>query len=86
MRLLNPPTRWRVLLQDGSVVDVWADSAEGLAGPDDLRDYHFGNLMEVAEPAQVDFDVVATTPSDPQRVVVTVAQFPRSAVREVLSA
>jgi hypothetical protein len=42
------PSHWLVTLTDGRVVDVWADSVEGLAGPDDRRDYQFGNLMDIA--------------------------------------
>lgn len=82
-RQVCPPTRWDVVLLDGSVVSVWADSAEGLAGGDDSRDYRFCNLMDVPVGAQSDFDVVGTTPTNPERVIVTVAQFPRASVAEV---
>jgi hypothetical protein len=72
-------------LTDGSVVDVWVDSVEGLAGPEDQRDLSFGNLMDIAPADQDAFDVTATTPADPGRVVVTVARFPRSSVFHIAS-
>ena len=43
----GPPSQWLVTLHDGSVIEVWADSVEGLAGPEDQRDYLFGNLMDI---------------------------------------
>lgn len=82
-RQVNPPERWDIVLLDGSVVSVWADSAEGLAGEEDTRDYRFCNLMDVPVDAQGDFDILGTTPSNVERVIVTVAHFPRSAVAEV---
>jgi hypothetical protein len=74
-----------VTLLDGSVVDVYADSVTGLSGPDDTRDYVFDTLMDVSPELQVEFEVTARTPSDPQRVEVMVARFPRATVRDVSS-
>ena len=82
----GPPGHWLVTLTDGSVVDVWADSVEGLAGPQDQRDYLFGNLMYIDPADQHDFDVTARTPANPSRVVVTVARFPRLSVLGITSA
>src|SRR5690348_7110995 len=73
-------------MADGSVVDVWANSVEGLGGPEDRRDYLFGNLMDIAPAEQCAFDITATTPANPSRVIVTVARFPRSSVRHVVGA
>lgn len=81
----GPPTHWVVTLIDGSIVDVFADAVTGLSGPDDSRDYVFGSLMDVSPDLQGDFEVTARAPSDPQRVEVMVARFPRAAVREVSS-
>jgi hypothetical protein len=64
----------------GSVVDVWADAVEGLAGPDDQRDYRFCALMDIPPRDQPGFDATARTPEDAGRVEVTVARFPRSCV------
>ena len=81
--MLNTPEEWVVHLHDGSVVRVWADAAEGLAGPEDDRDYRFMNLMDVSSEDQEHFDIVGRTPSNAERVLVTVAHFPRSAVVRV---
>ena len=84
--VLGRPVNWLVTLADGSVVDVWADSVEGLSGTEDQRDYMFGNLMDIAPADQHDFDITATTPANPSRVVVAVARFPRSSVRHIIGA
>lgn len=83
--MAGPPTHWHVTLADGSAVEVWADSVEGLSGPDDSRDYLFSNLMDVAPADQHDFDVTGRMPSNANRVVVTVARFPRSSAIEIRS-
>lgn len=79
----GPPTRWTLTLQDGSVVMIWADSAEGMAGPEDTRDYTFATLMDVDVDDQADFEILGRTPTNPRRVLVAVARIPRSAVRSV---
>jgi hypothetical protein len=79
----GPPSHWLITLMDGLIVDVWADSAEGLAGPEDQRDYRFCNLMDVSPDVQEDLDVVGRAPSNPSRVIVTVARFPRGSVARV---
>lgn len=81
----GPPTRWRVVPTDGSLVYVWADCVSGLSGPEDLRDHSFETLMNIEPALQGEFEVTGRTPSDPRRVLVEVARFPREAVREVLS-
>jgi hypothetical protein len=86
VNLVSYPQHWLVTLADGSAVDVWADSAEGLSGPEDRRDYLFGNLMDIAPADQHAFDVTATTPANLDRVVVAVARFPRTSVLRVSSA
>lgn len=79
----GPPSHWLVTLADGLVVDVWADSVEGAAGPDDQRDYRFCNLMDVPPDMQQEFEVVGPAPTNPSRVIVTVARFPRSSVMHI---
>ena len=59
---------------------------EGLAGPEDRRDYVFGNLMSIDPAHQDGFDITARTPTDPDRVVVVVARFPRLSVLGIVSA
>lgn len=82
----GPPAHWIVILADDSRVDVWADTMTGLSGPEDQRDYEFGVLMDIEPALQVEFDVTARTPSNPSRVEVCVARFPRSSVKDVHSA
>lgn len=77
------PGHWLVTLADGLVVDVWADLVEGLAGPDDQRDYRFCNLMDVPPDMQEEFEVVGRTPTNPRSVIVTVARFPRTSVLRI---
>lgn len=83
MHLVNTSEHWVVELLGGSLVDVWADSAEGLAGADDERDYRFNTLMDVPIADQEWFSIVGRTRMNPERVLVTVAHFPREAVRAV---
>lgn len=85
MQLLAAPSCWVVELRDHAEVLVWADSVEGLAGPDDTRDYRFSNLMDIAPERQADFAIDGRTPTDPRKVLVTSAVFPRAAVRTVRS-
>jgi len=85
MRLACAPSLWLVTLADGAVVKVWAASVEGLAGPSDDRDYLFENLMDVDVADQGDFEINVRTLANPERVGVTVAWFPRSAVRQISS-
>ena len=80
----GPPSHWRVLLKDGSVVDVWADSLAGNSDADDGRDYEFGCLMDIDPSVQGEFEIAARTPSNPRRVVAVVARFPRASVQEIL--
>jgi len=83
MRMLNTPNKYVIHLRDGGAVTVWADAAEGLAGPEDERDYRFVNLMDVSPEDQPLFDIHGRTPTDPERVIVTVALIPRSVVSHV---
>jgi hypothetical protein len=85
MEHLGPPTHWVVVLTDGSCMDLWADSATGLSGPEDRRDYVFGCLMDIEPDLQDQFEVTARTPSNPRRVEVEVARFSRTAVLDVRS-
>jgi hypothetical protein len=85
MRHVCESVLWPVTLADGSMVQIWADSVEGLAGPDDNRDYRLCCLMDVARDSQSSFEMVGKTAPPSERVVVTVATFPRQAVRDVQS-
>jgi hypothetical protein len=54
----GPPSHWIVTLTDGHAADIWTHSVEGLAGPEDQRDYRFCNLMDVPPDEQHEFEVV----------------------------
>ena len=81
----GPPSHWKVLLVDGSAVDVWADAMTGLSGLEDERDYEFSCLMDIEPELQEQFEITARTPSNPRRVEVQVARFPRAAVTDIWS-
>ena len=85
MRHVCQPDLWLVTLTDGSLVQVWADSVEGLAGSEDRRDYRFCCLMDVERASQFRLDVVGETVPPSERVIVTVAKFPRGSVKAVSS-
>src|SRR5271170_6707536 len=85
MRLTDPRARWVLTLNDGSEVEIWAHSVDGLSDPGDNRDYLFGALMDVEPDLQGEFEVTARTPSNPRRVEVAVARFPRSSFQDILS-
>jgi hypothetical protein len=84
--MATTPAHWLVTLNDGAVVDVWASSVEGLSGPEDQRDYLFCNLMDIDPEDKEDFDVTGIFSADPNRMIVTVARFPRSSVARVVTA
>ncbi len=67
------------------MVDVWADSVTGLSGPDDKRDFEFGCLMDIDPDIQHAFQVSARAPTNPSRVEVLVARFPRASVVNIVS-
>lgn len=77
------PSRWLVTLADGSVVDVWAHSVEGTAGPGDQRDYRFCNLMGVPPDLLDDSRSPARHPRIRPAVIVVVARFPRCSVARI---
>lgn len=90
---LNSPMRnatelslWHVLLCDGSRVEIWADSVDGLTDPNEKDDYVFGMLVDASPEEQASMEVVSRTPSNHERVVVAVARFPRGSVTSVTSA
>lgn len=81
------PTHWIVTLADGAKVDVWADAVTGLTEKT-AHDSHvvFGVLMDVDLDAQDQFEVTARALTPSRRVEVAVARFPRSIVKDVVTA
>jgi hypothetical protein len=74
----GPPRYWTVELIDGTVVEVWADGFSR-----DGEHYTFSSLfdLENGEELPADALVVGEAPSNPARVAVAVARFPKAGVR-----
>ncbi len=81
MRHVTDISRWKVTLSDGSVVEVWADGYQELDGV-----YSFGVLVDAEGEVPSEVLVTNRTPSNPDRLVIALAQFPISAVSEIWSA
>jgi hypothetical protein len=71
------PSWWTVTLNDGGTLRIFADSVEQTA--DTLG---FDALVDASEHEQAAFKVVNTTPSNPRRVVVRLAEVPAASVRD----
>jgi len=82
VRHITEISRWDVTLTDGSVIEVWADGYQEIDGV-----YSFGVLVDTeAEEVGSGLLVTNRTPSNPDRLVIALAQFPVSAVAEIRSA
>jgi hypothetical protein len=81
MRHITEISRWEVTLSEGSVVEVWADGYQEIDGV-----YSFGVLVDAEGEVGSGVLVTNRTPSDPDRLVIALAQFPVSAVAEIRSA
>lgn len=73
----GPPTRWLVTLADGSVIEIWAD---GYSEEDGV--VVFSVLVDATAEEQQVLEVTGRTPSRPERVIITVARIPVTAMRE----
>lgn len=79
MRFLSPTGgNWRVTLNDGSVLWVWADGYERFGDV-----YSFGLLIDAEGEADESIDITNTTPRNPNRVVVSVLRLPVALVAEI---
>jgi hypothetical protein len=78
VRILTTPGVWRITLNDGTVLRVWADGFQEIDG-----NYDFGLLIEADGDLPDTADITNRTPSDPKRVVVSVARLPMQAVRDI---
>jgi hypothetical protein len=76
------PSQWQVVLKDGSVIGVWADSYGEAQGH-----YTFEILADASAEEQADDSLVisAETPSNPQRIMFTVARIPIELVANIFS-
>lgn len=78
MRILSDGGEWHITLTDGNVVRLWAD------GYETTEDHHeFGMLVDTEGAVAVPVRVTNRTPSDPNRVVVSVGRFPIAAVAKI---
>ena len=77
------PQQWKVTLNDGSVIGVWA-SAYGQTD----EHYTFEVLADASAAEQADGNLVisAETPSNPRRILFVVARIPKIAVRDIMTA
>ena len=77
---VNPLVRWTVTVADGTEIEVWSDGYSEVG--DDIV---FGALVDASAEEQADLDVTHLTPSNPRRVVISVARFPTAAVATIRS-
>jgi hypothetical protein len=76
------PSKWSVTLRASrEIVEVWADSVGECDG-----DLVFSVLVDASPDEQADMEVTGRTPTNPARVIVTVARFPSSVVDDYRSA
>jgi hypothetical protein len=75
------PSRWRVKLTSGSIVDVWADGFEALEGY-----FVFTALVDAERTPDESILVVNRTPTNPLRLDVALARFPVTEVSDISSA
>ena len=80
MELITELSGWNLTMRDGTSIQIWADSY----GEEDGA-YVFGVLANVPQPEQERLDINARTPSDPERVVVTLARIPSELVEMIRS-
>jgi hypothetical protein len=76
------PNQWQVVLRDGSAVGIWADAYGEKNGH-----YTFEILADATPEERADPDLVidAETPSNPERILITVARIPIDLVANVYS-
>ncbi|MFB9902890.1 hypothetical protein [Allokutzneria oryzae] len=76
------PIQWRVTMNDGAVVGVWANSYGEENGY-----YLFDVFAEVSEAEEQNLDLVitSTNPTQPRKVLFAVARFPVEAVARIES-
>lgn len=77
MDFVAMPSWWTVTLNDGGILRIFADSVEQSA-----ESLGFDALVDASEDEQATFTVVNTTPSNPRRVVIRLAEVPASSVRD----
>jgi hypothetical protein len=81
MHIVGLPVEWEITLADGSVLRVWADGYQEIDGY-----YDFGTLIDLDGGETVEAALIASrTPSNPARVIVSIARLPVAAVQTIRS-
>lgn len=82
MQFASEPQQWRIELKNGSTMGIWAMSYGETDGH-----YHFKILVDASEQEQADDElvIVGRTPTNPERILITTARIPVSAVKEIHS-
>jgi hypothetical protein len=76
MQFAARPFQWLLTLRDSrDVIEVWADSV----GEEDGY-FVFSVLVDATKQEQELLDVTGHTPTNPDRVIITVARFPTQAI------
>ena len=74
----EPPAWWDLTLVDGETLEVWADGYSETEGW-----YEFTVLVDADASEQEQLEIVGRTPSNPGRVLVTVARVPQQIVTSI---
>jgi hypothetical protein len=74
----EPPAWWELTLVGGQTLEVWADGYSETEGW-----YEFTVLADAEESEQQQLEIASRTPSNPLRVLVTVARIPHEIVASI---
>jgi hypothetical protein len=75
---MTEPTRWRLTLTTGSEIELLADAYSESEGF-----YEFSSLIDTDVEPSAGIRVTGRTPSNPRRMIVTVARLPVAEVSEI---
>ena len=73
----GPPSRWSLTHREtGETIEVWADSYHEEDGY-----FVFSVLVDATLDEQTGLDITGRTPSNPERVIATVARIPATTIQ-----
>lgn len=75
---IEPPAWWELSLVGGQTLEIWADAYSETEGW-----YEFCVLADAEEVEQSGLEITGRTPSNPRRVIVTVARVPQELVSSI---
>jgi len=78
---IEPPAWWELTLVGGQTLEVWADAYRETEGW-----YEFNVLADAPESEQRQLEIAGRAPSNPLRVIVTVARIPHEIVESIRGA